>query len=230
MKPGPDADPVSSILFILLVTIRLPYAMLAATNLLLQYWYGRLNTGKEPYVLYSVSNIGSLLALVSYPVVIEPLLTLRIQSMVWSVCFACFTVTCGFVAWLSSRPGKTGIGPAGGDAFPDTEDPSSKNLAPKGNIKKASPKKRMKQTGLQDGFFEQISWIVLPMLSCMLLLAVTNQLCTDVASGPFLRVLPLSIYLLSVYPYTILSLHCCGRRTRRHIRVHGCAACFQELL
>lgn len=190
MKPGLDADPVPTILFILLVTIGLPYFTLAATSPLLQSWYGRLQTGKEPYILYSVSNIGSLLALVSYPVVIEPLLPLRMQSRIWCVCFTCFAITCGIAAWLSARQGKAGNGINENDGLPA-------GFSRKNNSIKILKKSWSTQTVLKAGLFEHISWIVLPMLSCMLLLAVTNQLCTDVTSGPFLWVLPLIIYLLT---------------------------------
>jgi ABC-type uncharacterized transport system permease subunit len=76
LKPGPDAEPVFHILLTLVGTIGLPFFILAATSPLLQYWFSRLNTGREPYIFYSVSNIGSLLPLITYPIVIEPFLPL----------------------------------------------------------------------------------------------------------------------------------------------------------
>ncbi len=181
LDPGTDAFPVFHILFALVVTIGLPYLILAATSPLLQFWFGRDGSGREPYILYSVSNIGSLMALVSYPVVIEPLLPLRIQSLVWSICFACFAAGCCIIAFVS---GRRKAQDAGREAAPVT-------------VKTVSGKSRVKQEQPGIGIFEHVAWMALPMLSTMLLVAVTNQLCTDVSSGPFLWILPLCIYLLT---------------------------------
>ena len=193
MKPELGADPVLSILLILTITIGLPYFTLAATSPLLQFWYGRLTTGKEPYILYSVSNTGSLLALISYPVLIEPVFPLRLQSRIWGVCFVFFAVMCGFVAWYAARRGKSGNGIHKNDPVPE----ENARFPRKNNTIKTSEKNQSIQRVLKAGLSEHLSWLLFPMLSTMMLLAVTNQLCTDVASGPFLWILPLFIYLLT---------------------------------
>ena len=71
-KPADAADPTLRILLLLAVTLGLPYFVLSATSPLLQAWFGRVQPGKSPYRLYSLSNTGSLLALVIYPFVLEP--------------------------------------------------------------------------------------------------------------------------------------------------------------
>lgn len=197
MKPAPDTDPVPSIILILTASIGLPYFTLAATSPLVQSWYGRRDAVQEPYVLYAVSNIGSLLALVSYPAMIEPLLPLRTQTFVWSIIFTAFAIVCGFTAWISLGRKKaetvsvnSGIAPGGSAA-------SQASRVRRERTGGVSRNERRRPAPAEPGLFEHISWVVLPMLSCMLLLAVTNQLCTDVSSSPFLWVLPLSIYLLT---------------------------------
>jgi hypothetical protein len=125
------------------------------------------------------------------------LFPLKTQSWIWSICFAFFALGCGAVAWLYVLRKKTGSDVREKAAGTDPTHASTV-IAGTGD-QDAHPVKndRVKQPLLHAGLFENISWIVLPMLSSMLLLAITNQLCTDVASGPFLWVLPLSIYLLT---------------------------------
>ena len=68
------------------VSIGLPFFALAANNPLLQAWFVRTGhpTGRDPYFLYASSNIGSFLALLSYPVLLEPMFTLRTQNLIWT--------------------------------------------------------------------------------------------------------------------------------------------------
>jgi hypothetical protein len=98
-KPASAVDPSGRILLLLTVTVGGPYLLLSATAPLLQRWFTMDNPEKSPWRLYALSNFGSFLALLSYPIVFEPLLRLRTQGAIWSVLYLVFAVLCGFTAW-----------------------------------------------------------------------------------------------------------------------------------
>ena len=87
-----DAYPVARILMLLFASIGLPYFALSATAPLLQSWYARVRKDSSPYRLYSISNLGSLIALLSYPFAVEPTLTLRSQANLWSCLYVAFAI------------------------------------------------------------------------------------------------------------------------------------------
>jgi hypothetical protein len=105
-KPSGGDDPTLRILLLLGATIGLPYGLLSATSPLLQAWYMRTHQGAIPYRLFALSNFGSMLALLSYPLVIEPRLALSRQALVWSIAYCVFAAACAFAAWRS-RSGET---------------------------------------------------------------------------------------------------------------------------
>src|ERR1039458_3046224 len=84
--------PITNIFVLLLVSIGLPFFILSTTGPLLQAWLARSHHGTSPYRLYALSNVGSLLALVTSPFVVEPALTLKAQAILWSVLFVAFAV------------------------------------------------------------------------------------------------------------------------------------------
>jgi hypothetical protein len=98
-KPGAAGDPSGRILLLLTATIGLPYILLAATSPLLQAWYVAANPGAVPYRLFALSNLGSLLALVSFPALVEPLFTTHTQAYGWSGIYVLFVALCGLLAW-----------------------------------------------------------------------------------------------------------------------------------
>src|SRR5579859_6984409 len=108
LNPHPHAStvrPVFSVLWVLAMLIGLPFLALSATNPLLQSWYahGRSEhvSAAPPYRLFALSNFGSLLALLAYPVLVEPNFSLRTQTLAWSVGFLLFVVICGVI--IASR-------------------------------------------------------------------------------------------------------------------------------
>jgi SAM-dependent methyltransferase len=101
-KPAGGDDPTSLILGLLASSVGLPYFMLSTTSPLVQAWYARTHTGAMPYRLFALSNFGSLLALLSYPLLVEPWLTTRWQTWTWSAGFALFALLCGMLAWKSA--------------------------------------------------------------------------------------------------------------------------------
>lgn len=169
-KPHGGGDPVWHIVLLLLGTIGLPYFVLSATGPLMQRWFSETNPGVSPYRLYALSNIGSLLALLSYPFFFEVKFTRQEQAAFWSGGLVVFVLCCGFCAWQVWR---RAAAPAPGAAAAP-EEPEARTPWP-----------------------ERVLWVALPAIASLLLLATTNKLSQEVAVIPFLWVLPLSLYLLS---------------------------------
>ncbi len=162
---GGGAAPALRVALILAVSVGVPYFVLSATSPLIQMWHGR-EDGASPYRLYALSNLASLLALVSYPAGIEPFVTGRWQLLGWSVGFAAFVGMCGTAALRASR-----------DSQP-VRPRESHDAAPR--------------------FKQRVLWVIFAAIPSALLLATTNHLCQNVAAIPFLWVVPLAAYLLSL--------------------------------
>jgi len=176
LKPVSTDAPVAQILLVLMFSVGVPYMLLSASGPLLQSWLAHIRPERSPYRLYAVSNIGSLLGLLSYPFVFEPNFTLGYQSLLWSVGYFVFALFCAGCAWFL-LPKKVNIG---------VRDSDEKN-----------PPKAVINSNRGATVTSISGWLVLSACGSALLLATTNQLSIDVAVVPFLWVLPLSIYLLS---------------------------------
>lgn len=98
-KPTGSANPALRIFGLLSATIGLPFLLLSATSPLLQAWYARGRRGNWPYRYYALSNAGSLLALLSYPVLVEPHSTTRHQTLAWSYAYGLFVAVCAWIAF-----------------------------------------------------------------------------------------------------------------------------------
>jgi len=98
-KPSESGDPTLRILMLLVATIGLPYFLLSSTSPLLQAWYVRRSGSGMPYRLFALSNFGSLLALVSFPFLVEPRLTSKYQAYSWSFGYVAFALLCALAAW-----------------------------------------------------------------------------------------------------------------------------------
>jgi hypothetical protein len=170
-KPADSSQPVLRIIALLAVTVGLPYLVLATTSPLLQAWFSRRFPDISPYRLYTVSNVGSILALLSYPFLVEPLLPLRAQAWVWAAGYALFAV---WVVYCAVDAGRDRMVEAAVRSSGQAED-----------------------AGPTPGWRLKLLWVGLPALACALFLAVTNQMCQEVAVIPFLWILPLTLYLLS---------------------------------
>jgi hypothetical protein len=153
------------------VSIGLPFFALAANNPLLQAWFVRTGhpNGPDPYFLYASSNIGSFLALLSYPVLLEPMFTLRTQNLIWTGFYGLLIVliaACGML--LLRSPVSAAVDTLAGD----TNTPA-------------------------PAWMLRTRWTFLAAVPSGLLIAVTAHISTDVAAAPLLWVLPLSLYLLT---------------------------------
>jgi SAM-dependent methyltransferase len=171
-KPGGDEEPGWRILGLLAATIGLPYFLLSTTGPLVQAWFARTFRAGTVYRLFALSNFGSLLALLCYPFVLEPWVSTVAQSKGWSVGYAIFALLCVAAAFYSSRA--SAVSAQAAAAADVDSSPAAKPTA---------------------GDFAL--WLVFSAMGSFLLLTVTNHITHDVASVPFLWILPLTIYLLT---------------------------------
>lgn len=116
-RPTGSENPTVRILLLLTATIGLPYFVLSTTGPLIQAWFARERPGSVPYRLFALSNFGSLLALLAYPVAVEPVLPTRWQSWLWSALFVVFAILCALLAWRG-RLGEAGHAALRTDAAP----------------------------------------------------------------------------------------------------------------
>ena len=168
-KPQAEGSPVWEIIRMLLLTVAIPFFVLSTTGSLVQRWFAHASPDASPYRLYALSNTGSLLGLVCYPFVIEPMLTLRMQAWVWAAFFVVFALLCAVTA-RSTVSGHATVGAVPKPDAEEEEEPSKSRYA---------------------------LWLLLPACASAMLLATTNQICQEVAVVPFLWMLPLCVYLLS---------------------------------
>ena len=174
-KPAGSDIPIIRVVSLLTISVALPFFILSATSSLLQAWFSAVFPGRSPYRLYALSNAGSLLALLSYPFLIEPNLALSLQSRIWFGLYVAFVLCCGYVALQLCRHRKTQI---------------RLNAESDGLVTESG--KHERPTRMQ-----RLLWLVLAAGASTVLLATINQISEEVAVIPFLWVLPLSIYLLT---------------------------------
>jgi SAM-dependent methyltransferase len=170
-KPIGDEDPAWRILGLLFITIGLPYFLLSTTGPLVQAWFARTFPTGTVYRLFALSNLASLLALIGYPFLIEPWFTTRVQSYVWSGAYALFVILCAASALFSQH------GPAPAERAAAREEAEAPSVPPT--------------------FGEYAVWLILSALGSYMLLGVSNHITQNVASVPFLWLLPLTLYLVT---------------------------------
>ena len=162
-------EPVLSVFLLLSSVIGLPFVLLSATSSLVQLWYAKLSN-KEPFSLYSISNIGSLLGLLSYPVIFEPFFATYIQGLWWGWGFFVYVVLLTTVLLLVVRHGHTTAAV----------------------VETAVPERVVRVTPVRF-----LVWMLVAAVPVMVLLAGTTFMTSAVAPVPFLWVGPLALYLAS---------------------------------
>lgn len=166
-RPAGREDPTWLIMGLMAATIGLPYFLLSTTGPLLQAWFAREENGLVPYRLFALSNFGSMLGLLSYPLLFEPALANQQMSLGWSAAYAVFGFMSALLALRSMRGGRAGLTHV---AASETTRPPAATL---------------------------FLWVALAACPTILLMGVTSHLTQNVAPVPFLWVLPLVLYLLS---------------------------------
>jgi len=166
--PPSSEHPNLWLIGVLAVSIGAPFAVLSATAPLVQAWHARTvgaEEGKEPYVLYAASNLGSLLALLAYPALVEPTMTVLGQRIGWSLGYGVFVLLMAALALVVARAR---------DQVPHVAE-----------VRRSAP----------VPWRDRLIWVALAAIPSSLMLGVTTHITTDVASAPFLWVIPLALYL-----------------------------------
>lgn len=166
------ASPTISVLGTLLFTVGLPFFIISASNPLLQSWFSRSrhHLAVDPYFLFAASNAGSLIALMAFPLVLEPSIGLSEQHRLWRVGFAVLGTLIGVIAFIALK--------ASAAALPDQ-------------------KNSVVESGPNVTVFRRLRWLALSFVPSSLMLGVTTYITTDVAAVPLLWVIPLALYLLT---------------------------------
>ncbi len=182
-----DGDPTGWLLVTLLTTVGLPFFALSASAPLLQRWYalGDHAGARDPYFLYAASNVGSVVALLAYPLWLEPRLGLLDQGRAWGWGYGALLLPlvagCSALAW---RWGRGATKPAPGSTAGSSSDD-------------AAPPVDSLTTSTLTGWRGPLAWTALALVPSSLLLGVTTHLTTDIASVPLLWVVPLALYLVT---------------------------------
>lgn len=174
------SNPSLWLLTCLAAIIGLPFFILSSNGPLLQKWFSGtgLRGAADPYFLYAISNAGSFVALLAYPVVLEPQLTLKLQSQLWTAGYfvlVLLVAVCGFARWQSARKARMNSALEPQMSIGNRQLMVDKNDAP-------SIRRRLR-------------WVLLALIPSSLMLGVTHYLATDIASVPLLWVIPLALYL-----------------------------------
>lgn len=168
-RAAESTTPIFSILMLLATTVGVPYFLLSSTGPLLQVWFARAHEGRSPYPLYAVSNLGSFVALLTYPLVFEPLLPVSNQVDLWSWGFGAFAVLCSIIAFHLAV-----------------------TYRGESQVREAVSEEVSEVSGTT-----RVLWIAMPASATLFLLSVTNHITQDIAAIPLLWVIPLSLYLLT---------------------------------
>jgi hypothetical protein len=175
-RPAGDESPILRILGLLTATIGLPYFLLASTTPLVGAWYWRRFRAPAPYRLFALSNLASLMALLGFPFLIEPMMGNRQTAIGWSIAFGAFVVVCILAAGQTLRAARTS--PAGGPGTDSGIDVRALDDPPT----KAA---------------DWLAWVGLSAIGSGVLLAITSHLTQNISSAPLLWVVPLALYLLT---------------------------------
>lgn len=174
-----EGTPIVGVLKVLFFAVGLPFFALSANTPLMQHWFSNVTNGPNPYRLYAISNVGSFLALLSYPFVVEPFLSLDSQLFLWSGIFCLFALIVASICLSIFK------------------DCIKKNL---------SFKKPLEVSNIS--YIKLTLWFMLSALGVVLLISTTNALTQNVPPVPFLWLAPLALYLLTyVLAFSQLGLY-----------------------
>ncbi len=182
---SPDA-PVAQVLWILAASVGLPYFCLATTGPLVQHWFTRTSHAGSVFRLYALSNVGSFLALLSFPYVLEPWLEQQEMGRLWTAGFWVFALLCLPLAWGAWQQPDTG------KAQTQTQDNASHAVDAA-----RSPPQHPRPVRRAALGWQRVLWIALPALASLVFIAATDQISHDVAPEPRLWITTLGLYLVT---------------------------------
>lgn len=217
-SPDLGVNPIPSALYILLIIVGLPFFVVSTTAPLLQKWFAYTghSAARDPYFLYGASNLGSMLALLCYPFVIEPVLRLHDQAWLWTGGFGLLVITvmvCLAFVWKPA-PGSHSDEPtvpidapppppSDADAgFNKPIDTGITAKAPSVTAVKPAPSRvvtsvSLAQPGEEVTTLRRLKWIALAAVPSSMMLGVTTHITTDLSPVPMIWLIPLTLYLLS---------------------------------
>jgi len=178
LRPESPDSPVFQVLLILGASVGLPYFCLATTGPLVQHWFTSTAHSSSVFRLYALSNVGSFLALLSFPYVLEPWLEQQEMGRLWTAGFWVFALLClpvALGAWQNKSP--VGAAPSG--------------------AAEGVPAKQAVVSSLKPSLAQRLSWVALPALASLVFIATTDQISHDVAPEPGLWVATLGLYLVT---------------------------------
>ena len=203
-------SPVPWLLAILAISVGLPFFVLSASAPMLQSWFAQTGdrSAQDPYFLYGASNLGSLLGLLGYPLLLEPWLRLGVQSWVWTAGYGLLTLltVASAVALWRSPPSRVGqarqserrpTDSPGADPVGRIANPSYNQIANPSNNQADFPDELAIPPREPSTLGRRMHWLLLALIPSSLLLGVTTYVSTDIAAVPLVWVIPLAIYLLS---------------------------------
>src|SRR5579875_526720 len=210
-------NPILGLLLLLSMTVGLPMFVVSASAPLLQKWFADTShpSAKDPYFLYGASNLGSMLALLAYPTVVEPYLRLGQQSFDWTVGYgalAALTALCAVFLWQSPRAMETkpaeSLATSAGSVSEAIQQSKhgivrdgknrSSAIQTSGDRRDAGPTEESSSTLRGDVTWQRVlRWVALAFVPSSLMLGATTYITTDIAAIPLLWVTPLALYLLS---------------------------------
>jgi hypothetical protein len=209
---GRESNPIPALLLVLTLSVGVPMFVVCTSAPLLQRWFASTDhpAAADPYFLYGASNLGSMLALVGYPVLVEPYLTLRGQRVDWAVGYAglaLLTALCAVLMW-KARPAPALAGPTAEPAAPPPGSGRSEAFkAPERGVKRdrdrgaiktaPSPEPEVEERTRPVTWLRRMYWVALAIVPSSLMLGATTYITTDIAAIPLLWVLPLALYLLT---------------------------------
>ncbi len=184
--PPTGSNPIPWRLGLLTISVGLPFFVVSTTAPLLQRWIAGTGhrAARDPYVLYAASNVGSMLALLGYPLLVEPHLRLQEQSRFWAIAYALLVVLIVLCAFWTLRSGR-GDGSAPADAG-ESRSPARQAAGGESTARPDAPPPTPR---------ERLRWTALAFVPSSLLLGVTTYLTTDIAAIPLFWVVPLALYL-----------------------------------
>ena len=193
--PSSEANPIFLLLGLLLVSVGLPFFAISTTNPLVQRWLADTDhpAARDPYFLYRASNLGSVIGLLGYPLLVERELTLDTQGIVWSVGYGLLLIlvlASAVMLWRSPRPS---VAEGEEVAEPLAGDPVSGGGSPQTAYPSLVAEPREERLTL----VRRLRWIGLTFVPSSLMLGVTAFITTDITPIPLLWVIPLSLYLFS---------------------------------
>jgi hypothetical protein len=171
--PPTEGTPILWLVALLTAAVALPFFVLSTTSSLTQAWYARIGgtaKSQDPYFLYVASNIGSMIGLLGYPLLMQPNLRLQTQSWLWSAGYAVLAVLLLATTWTTWSKAR-GAQSAQADTAVDP--------------------------AFKPTWFKRVRWVLLAFVPSSLMLSVTTYISTDITPVPLLWVIPLGLYLLT---------------------------------